>query len=386
MVRYLPFFASLAAATNLYATHYDGEVYTLSLEDNSLSITSSSKTCGTHPSWLTFDSSTRTIYCSDHAGNSSMNGLLTSYSVNQDGSMTELTSTVDVGAAVHSIIFGGKDGREKYLAIAHYGGSALSTFALPLKSGEEPLQVFHYKMAHPGIRPEQEAPHPHQVIIDPTGDFILVPDLGADQVRVYGIDHDSGHLNLCPSLNYTAGSGPRHGLFWKSSPSQSDQVPLTMLYTVSELGGHFNAFEVSYLSSGCLGFKETQAFVPYPGGQLPAKGTPAEIRMAGDNLYASIRFDQGFAPNDSISTLVRSPDGTVSFSQITSAYGAVPRTFAINNNGTLVAIAGQDSSNVAIVERDPQSGKLGNLVANVPIVQPGQDKPSSGLSSIIWEE
>lgn len=119
MVRYLPFFASLAAATNLYATHYDGEVYTLSLEDNSLSITSSSKTCGTHPSWLTFDSSTRTIYCSDHAGNSSMNGLLTSYSVNQDGSMTELTSTVDVGAAVHSIIFGGKDGREKYLAIAH---------------------------------------------------------------------------------------------------------------------------------------------------------------------------------------------------------------------------------------------------------------------------
>ncbi|KAG0153307.1 hypothetical protein PDIDSM_5157 [Penicillium digitatum] len=365
MVRYLPFFASLAAATNLYATHYDGEVYTLSLEDNSLSITSSSKTCGTHPSWLTFDSSTRTIYCSDHAGNSSMNGLLTSYSVNQDGSMTELTSTVDVGAARWFCPF---------------------DLCLTLKSGEEPLQVFHYKMAHPGIRPEQEAPHPHQVILDPTGDFILVPDLGADQVRVYGIDHDSGHLNLCPSLNYTAGSGPRHGLFWKSSPSQSDQVPLTMLYTVSELARHFNAFEVSYLSSGCLGFKETQAFVPYPGGQLPAKGTPAEIRMAGDNLYASIRFDQGFAPNDSISTLVRSPDGTVSFSQITSAYGAVPRTFAINNNGTLVAIAGQDSSNVAIVERDPQSGKLGNLVANVPIVQPGQDKPSSGLSSIIWEE
>lgn len=120
MVHCLPFFISLAAATNLYATHYNGYVYSLSLDgENSLSVTSSSKTCGDAPSWLTFDSSTRTIYCSDHAGNASMNGLLSSYSVNQDGGLTELASTVDVGAAVHSIIYGGKHGREKYLAIAH---------------------------------------------------------------------------------------------------------------------------------------------------------------------------------------------------------------------------------------------------------------------------
>ncbi|KGO43267.1 Lactonase, 7-bladed beta propeller [Penicillium expansum] len=388
MVHCLPFFISLAAATNLYATHYNGNVYSLSLDgENSLSVTSSSKTCGDAPSWLTFDSSTRTIYCSDHAGNASMNGLLSSYSVNQDGGLTELASTVDVGAAVHSIIYGGKHGREKYLAIAHYGGSALSTFSLPLKSDKKPLEVFHYKMSQPGIKPQQDSPHPHQVILDPTGDFILVPDLGADQVRVYAINQNSGHLNVCPSLNYTAGSGPRHGLFWKSDPLHSDHAPVTMLYTVSELGGHFNAFAVSYLSSGCLGFKETQSFVPYPGGQLPAAGTPAELRMSGNYLYASIRFDQGFAPNDSMSTMVRSPNGTVSFSQITSAYGTVPRTFAINKKGTLVAIGDQVSSNVAIVERNPRSGALGNLIANLEVTQPGQASiSSSGLSSIIWEE
>ncbi|KAJ5823986.1 hypothetical protein N7447_006326 [Penicillium robsamsonii] len=392
MSRYLSFFISLAAATNLYATlyatHYDGNIYTLSLDSgNSLSIASSVKTCGDAPSWLTFDSSTRTLYCSDHAGNATVNGSLSSYSVNQHGRLTELAKTVDVGSAVHSTMYGGKHGYETYLAVAHYGGSALSTFALPLRSDKGPLQVFRYKLSQPGIKPQQDAPHPHQVILDPTGSFILVPDLGADQVRVYAINQNSGRLNECPSLNYTAGSGPRHGLFWKPNRSDSAQAPVTMLYTVSELGGHFNAFVVSYLRSGCLAFQETQSFVPYQGGQLPAGAVPAELRMAGNSLYVSNRFDQGFPPNDSMSTLVRSSNGTVTFSQSSSSYGTIPRTFVVNKKGTLVAIGNQASSNVAIVARNPQSGELGKLVANLQVGPPGQASNSStGLSSIIWEE
>jgi 6-phosphogluconolactonase (cycloisomerase 2 family) len=241
-------------------------------------------------------------------------------------------------------------------------------------------------MSQPGIKPQQNAPHPHQVILDPTGDFLLVPDLGADQVRVYAIDRHSGRLNVCPSLNYTPGSGPRHGLFWKST-SDSAQAPVAMLYTLSELSGHFNAFVVSYLPSGCLGFRETQSFVPYPGGHLPAGATPAELAMAGNSLYASIRFDQRFFPNDSIATLARSSNGTVTFNDISSSYGTIPRTFVVNKKGTLVAIGNQGSSNVAIVIRDPESGNLGKLVANLQVGQPGQASNSStGLSSIIWEE
>ncbi|KAL2842735.1 Lactonase, 7-bladed beta-propeller-domain-containing protein [Aspergillus pseudoustus] len=389
MFRYLPFFVSLAAATNLYATHYDGNIYSLSLDGgNSLSITSSLKTCGDGPSWLTFDSPTRTLYCSDHAGDAIVNGSLSSYAVDQNGRLTEIAQAVDVGAAVHSIMYTDKDGA-KYLAVAHYGGSAMSTFKLPLNSDDEALQVFRYQLSEPGIRPEQDAAHPHQVILDPTGAFILVPDLGADQVRVYAIDmRHSGRLNACPSLNFPAGSGPRHGLFWKSKPSHFREASVTMLYTVSELGGRFNAFAVTYPSSGCLAFKETQSFVPYPGGQLPADATPSELRMAGtSSLYASIRFDQGFPPNDSLATLVHSPNGTVTFGEITSSYGTIPRTFAINKNGTLVAIGNQASSNVAIVMRDPQSGNLGSLLANLQVGEPGQASNSStGLSSIIWEE
>ena len=96
------------------------------------------------------------------------------------------------------------------------GGSALSTFSLPLSSDEAALQpVFRYQIPHPSTKPQQDTAHPHQVILDPIGACILVSDLGADQVRVYAINQHSRRLNACPNLNYTAGSRPRHGLFWK---------------------------------------------------------------------------------------------------------------------------------------------------------------------------
>jgi 6-phosphogluconolactonase (cycloisomerase 2 family) len=158
-----------------------------------------------------------------------------------------------------------------------------------------------------------------------------------------------------------------------------------MLYTVSELGGQFNAFAVSY-PPGCPVFKETQSFIPYPGGQLPGNSTLSELRMHGNSLYASVRYDQGFAPNDSLATLVQSPNGTVQFGEITSSYGSIPRTFAINKNGTLLAVGNQASSNVAVIMRDPSSGRLGKLVANLQVGEPGEaSNSSSGLSSIIWE-
>ncbi|KAF4210402.1 hypothetical protein CNMCM6805_008677 [Aspergillus fumigatiaffinis] len=405
MLGYLPLFASLASAATLYATHYSGSVYTLSLTHRNgkydLSLASDMTTCGGMPSWLTLDCDTstlyctgRTLYCSDETGDATTNGTLTSYTVGKDGSLTQLAKVVDVGGGVHSVVYEGDDGA-KYIAIAHYSGSAVSTFALPIEDGDEPLQILRYQTP-PGPLPQQDSSHPHQIILDPTGSFILIPDLGTDQVRVYAIDKQSGQLNTCPSLNYTPGSGPRHGLFWSSHHSHRDGLriqknaaktaPQTMLYTVSELSRHFHAFAVSYLPSGCLGFRETQDFVPYPGGATPEGASLAELQQAGSNLYASIRSDHAFSGNDSLATLTRSQNGTVTFQELTSSHGLVPRTFVINKAGTLVAIGDQSTSNVAIVARDPASGKLGDLVANIQVGEPGKPGTSTGLSSVIWAE
>ncbi|RAL02493.1 lactonase family protein [Aspergillus ibericus CBS 121593] len=388
---------SLATATNLYATHYDGNVYTLSLDrgDNdtySLSLASSLKTCGSMPSWLTFDLDSRILYCSDETGDASVNGSLTTLSADQDGTLTEIATAVAPGGGVNNVIYIDDDGAQ-YLAIAHYSGSAVSTFSLPLTSGAQPLQVFRYNLSEPKENPQQDSPHPHQVFLDPTGSFVLAPDLGADLVRVYAIDKSTGQLDSrCADITYPAGSGPRHGIFWTTEHSiltsqlKTRQQDSVILYIVNELDGHLKAFTVTYSSDGCLDFDEIQSFVPYPDGELPEGATPSEIRQAGSSLYVSIRSDQGFPPNDSMANLDPSSNGIVTFDELTSSYGTVPRTFVINKAGDLVAIGDQSSSNVAIVTRDPQTGKLGEAVASLQVGEPGEVGTSTGLSSVVWDE
>ncbi|EAW11247.1 lactonase family protein [Aspergillus clavatus NRRL 1] len=397
MLRFLPLF-SLASAAHLYATHYSGSLSTLTLDraangSYALSIAASEVTCGGMPSWLTLDATTRTLYCSDETGDASTTGSLSTYTVGRDGALTQTAKVVDVGGPVNSIVYEGVRG-EKYLAIAHYTGSAVTTFSLPIQPSSKPHQVLRYTLPHPGPRPEQDSPHPHQVILDPTGAFILIPDLGADQVRVYAIDKHTGQLDACPSLEFTPGSGPRHGVFWSSADAvqrgsrsrRPGHAAETFLYTVSELSRHFDAFAVSYPAAGCLAFHRTQDFIPYPGGETPQGASLAEIRLAGHNLYASVRSDHAFKPNDSLVTLTRAHNGTVALRELTSAYGTVPRTMVINKAGTLVAVGDQASANVAIIARNPKSGKLGDLVASVQVGEPGKPGTSTGLSSVIWAE
>jgi 6-phosphogluconolactonase (cycloisomerase 2 family) len=108
---------------------------------------------------------------------------------------------------------------------------------------------------------------------------------------------------------------------------------------------------------------------------MPEGATPSEIRFIGGKFYVSVRTDQGFKPNDSMVTLERSPkNGAVRVSSKSDAWGKVPRTFAINRAGDLVAIGNQASANVAIVRRDRQTGELGKVGS------------AEGLSSVIWEE
>ncbi|KAL4921516.1 Lactonase, 7-bladed beta-propeller-domain-containing protein [Aspergillus aurantiobrunneus] len=401
-------FSLTTTATTLYATHYStASIHTLSLSRSTngsytLSETSSLETCGTYPSWITLDPETRTIYCSDEYGwtnaDETVNGSLTALSADEDGILSEIAVTGSApGSGVHNTVYEGEGA--KFLAVAHYSGSAVATYALPLTANAEPLQVFNFKLSAPGTNPDrQEAPHPHQALLDPTGSFILVPDLGADLVRVFAIDKPTGELNACPSLNYTLGGGPRHGVFWTASSGgegspllrgrRAPRVPSavsTVLYVAGELNGEVEAFAVSYPAAGCLSFEQVGVEVPYPEA-LPEGASLAEVRLAGESVYASVRMDGAFDGDDSLARLSRVQGGGIEFEEISSSYGVLPRTFAINKAGDLVAVGNQLSSNVAIVERDPETGALGGVVADLLVGVPGEPDTLEGLSSIIWDE
>jgi 6-phosphogluconolactonase (cycloisomerase 2 family) len=252
-------------------------------------------------------------------------------------------------------------------------------------SGSKVQQLEKFTLAQKGPNPRQDVPHPHEVHLDPTGKFILVPDLGADLVRVFKIDATDGKLTACSEGKADPGDGPRHIKFWKSANG------LQKAYVLNELGNSVSAWDVTYPSndSGCLSLKKTQTLSTYAPGK---KGGPttkaAEIRVVGNFLYASNRADQTFgSQQDSIAIYTIDPaTGAIAWLEAANSYSYYPRTFQFNKEGTLVAVGGQTSSNVAIIARDPATGKLGKLVANIQVGQKGRAGEEDGLSAVVWVE
>lgn len=269
--------------------------------------------------------------------------------------------------------------------------SQLTTFKLPLSNGQ-PLQTLKFTMNGKGANPSrQDAPHPHHAFVDPTGDHLLVPDLGADMIRIYSIDKTSGKLTECPGAKPSAGTGPRHGTFWAPAAASSRvrrAAEGTTLFVANELGNSVSSWGVTYPSgSGCLSLSLKQTLTPYQGNASAPAGTKvAEVKVKGNFLYSTNRNDKKFAPNDSITQYTISSTGSLTWTETTSSFGTYPRTFDINKAGDYIAIGDQTTANVAIVKRDPATGKLTGQAASLRIGNAGTPENEDGVSAVVWAE
>lgn len=249
-------------------------------------------------------------------------------------------------------------------------------------------------MSGPGAVPDrQDAPHPHQVLADPSGSVLLSADLGADLIRVFAIDPATGNLEDCPAINTTAGAGPRHVRFANANGNatapaiKGRAAKDTKFYVTNELSNDVSVYSASYTKSGCLSAEEVQNINPFPGDKPGPEGSAlAEVEIHGNTLYASNRGDAAFGSDDSIARFTIEDDGLLTFEEITSSYGVYPRSFVINKAGDMVAIGNQVSSNVAVVERDVATGKLGKKVADLQLGSKGEPGKEEGISGIVWNE
>jgi 6-phosphogluconolactonase (cycloisomerase 2 family) len=236
----------------------------------------------------------------------------------------------------------------------------------------------------------QDAPHPHEVFVDPTGNFLVVPDLGADLIRINKIDKTTGKLTECPSAQTAPGTGPRHGVFWAPAGTSSRvrrAAAGTYLFMANELANTVSSWSVSYPSGGCMTLTLKQSLTPYQGNTSAPSGTKVgEVHAKGNFLYAANRNDKKFSPNDSISQYTISSDGSLTWTDLTSSYGWYPRTFDINTAGDYVAIGDQTTANVAIVPRDVTTGKLGKQVATLRIGTAGTPENEDGVSAVVWAD
>ncbi|KAL8376692.1 hypothetical protein RB595_007691 [Gaeumannomyces hyphopodioides] len=374
-----------AQTTNLVASHFSGNLYSLSYTSSGgtgrLAQTASQRAGGTWPAWLTYDSASRTLYTVDEAN--WVGPVFTEFKVAADGKLTKGAASPRSGGELHSTLYGGQDGKG-FIAGAQYENSGVISFKLPLSQNAQPVSKLAFTMSGPGPVPSrQNKPHPHSVFTDPTGRFLLAADLGADLIRVFSINPTSGALTSCANIASGRGDGPRHGAFWVKGGA-------TVLYVANELSNSVSAYTVSYPSgSGCLGLTRTQTVSSLgPGKTAPAGAKAAEVRVRDDFVYLSNRNDQTFGSRqDAIATFaIGAAGGALTFVENVNSHSYFPRTFEINRAGDLVAVGGQTSSNVAVLSRNVTSGRIGGLVATLNVGSAGTVNNEDGLSHVIWVE
>jgi hypothetical protein len=110
-------FGGFAAAQNLYATHYSGTVNYLTFSGSSLTLTSSTRSGNTLPSWITYDGAGKALYVPDE-NFSFGTGTLVSFSIGANGALTQTGKATTPQGVVATTLYGGTDGKG-FIANAH---------------------------------------------------------------------------------------------------------------------------------------------------------------------------------------------------------------------------------------------------------------------------
>ena len=184
--------------------------------------------------------------------------------------------------------------------------------------------------------------HPHQVLFDPAGCYLISPDKGVDATHIYRLDAATGKLvpNDPPCVNSRYGAGPRHLSFHPTRP---------IAYQINEL----DSTVTTYQWDANRGVLTAVHIIPTTPATYVGDNTGAEIAVApsGNHVYVSNRG------HNSIATFaVDAADATLAPVGWVPTQGEKPRFFTLDPAGKMLYVANEDSDTIVAFRLDAHSG------------------------------
>jgi 6-phosphogluconolactonase (cycloisomerase 2 family) len=279
-----------------------------------------------NPSYLVADEAGRFLY-SVHGDGSSVS----SYRIAATGLLLPWGNQSTQGTnPVHLAI--SPSGR--WLVVVNYASGTIAALPL-LDNGRLGVVAGVVALSNlPGPhRTQQRGAHPHQVVFDPTGRWLAVPDKGCDAVHTLTLDDATGALALHATLQCAPMSGPRHlvfdadGRFAWCVLELSSQI-LTMAFDASQ--GHFMPLtRHSTLPAEYVHENTGSGIALAPDGHavhVSNRGHGSVVRFAVDPL-----------------------NGTISMPSWRFTSGLVPRFIAIDPHHDRLLVANEDADSIVCI-------------------------------------
>ena len=275
-------------------------------------------------------------------------GSTVSYRLNEDKELQKIGSMDAPGGLMcHLAVWPGG----KFISASNYWTGNLSVFPV-MKDGTlgKPVKDIQYS-GHGPNKSRQEGPHTHSSTVDPSGKWLVVAELGIDQIFLYRIDQETGTPIPAevPATTTPAGFGPRHCVF---------SMDGTHLYVTAELESHVLCYSFD-ASNGTLKLLQNLSALPM---SFSGENLTADIQLSNDGrfLYVSNRG------HDSITAFAVGEDGLLQSCEWFSCGGQGPRHFRLIGED-LFLIANQISGNLVCFRRDPQTGALKELCSEISL-------------------
>ena len=248
------------------------------------------------------------------------------------------------------------DATGRYLMVANYEGGSIAVYAV-LPDGSLGERTAYVRHTGSSVNPERQThARPHSIRVDPSNQFVLVPDLGVDKLFVYRLDQKTGALqpNDPPFASAAPGSGPRHVVF---SPDGR------WAYLINEMGSTIIRFSWD-AKSGVLTQHETISALPQ---DFKGTSTCAEILVhpSGKFVYATNRGHNSVAV-----FAVDAKTGRLSLIQHIPTQGKTPRNCEFDPTGHWLLVSNQDSDNAVVYHIAPDTGRLTQAGEPVPVPAP----------------
>ena len=292
-----------------------------------------------NPSFVAVDGSGQFLYAVNAVGGQ---GMVSAFSIDRAAARLTLINQVSSkgGGPCHLAL----DATGRWLAVANYGTGSVAV--LPVGAGGKLGEAVGFDQHHgSGVNhARQEGPHAHEAVFSPDNRYLLVPDLGLDQILVYRFDAAKGTIAPSdpPFAVLAPGSGPRHLAFHPNGK---------IVYVLNEMASTVTAFRYDAAKGALQDFQTLSA--------LPAHfahvSTAAEIvvNAAGTALYASNRGD------DSIALFrIEAERFRMAEPEFTPTLGRTPRHFTLAPDGRFLLVSNQDSDHIEVFRVHSPSGEL----------------------------
>ena len=301
--------------------------------------------------WLIYSPDRRHLFAASEVDsfNGKPAGGVASYTV-ENGMLRPLSSQNSASKGTCHIAL---DQTGRTLLSADYGGGSAASFLVNDGKLSKAVWTEHYT-GHGPVADRQEAAHAHFASCSPDNRFAYINDLGGDCIHIYALDAATAHLKSAGQYAAQPGSGPRTLHFHPNGNTA---------YSMNELTSTVDVLKWNKADGSLVLVKRIKLL---PVGSHPkSTGCDTVITKDGRNVYFANRgndFIYAFTADSAsgeLTPIARTPSG-----------GKTPRNFVLDPTERWIVVANQNSDQLSVFARNPETGELSSEGKSYPCPAP----------------